>query len=107
LTFSGSLTEGSATAPSLVDGNYSLTVFGGQVQGGIQGGDNVSTLFRLFGDVDGNKSVNGSDLNAFRAAFGTNQGDTSYQSFLDFDGNGAINGTDLGQFRSRFGVILP
>jgi hypothetical protein len=46
-------------------------------------------------------------LNAFRAAFGTNQGDTSYQSFLDFDGNGAINGTDLGQFRSRFGVILP
>ena len=38
LTFSGSLTEGSAATPSLVDGNYSLTVFSGLVQGGVQGG---------------------------------------------------------------------
>src|SRR5439155_19769296 len=56
LTFSGALTEG---ANSLVDGNYTLTVLSSQVQGGIQGGDNVSTLFRLYGDVNGDKAVNG------------------------------------------------
>src|SRR5439155_19808755 len=43
LTFSGPLTEG---ANSLIDGNYTLTPLSSQVQGGIQGGDNVSTLFR-------------------------------------------------------------
>jgi parallel beta-helix repeat protein len=107
LTFSGALTEGSATTPSLIDGNYTLTVLSNQIQGGLTGGDSVTSLFRLFGDIDGNKTVNGLDLTAFRNAFGTNQGDTSYQPFLDFDGNGAINGTDLTQFRNRFGVILP
>src|SRR5206468_941813 len=41
LTFSGSLTEG---ANSLIDGNYTLTVFSSQVQGGLTGGDNASAL---------------------------------------------------------------
>src|SRR5262249_50189075 len=50
LTFSGPLTE---VANSLVDGNYTLTVFSGQVSGGLFGGDNVSTLFRLYGDMKG------------------------------------------------------
>jgi len=104
LTFSGPLTEG---PNSLIDGNYTLTVFGGQVQGGLQGGDNVSTLFRLFGDIDGNKAVNGLDLAAFRNAFGSVSADTAFVPFLDFDGDGAINGRDLTQFRNRFGIILP
>src|SRR5262249_39062289 len=106
LTFSGPMTEGSAMAPSLIDGDYTLTVFSGQVQGGIQGGDNVSTLFRLFGDVNGDRAVNGLDLTAFRNAFGTVATDAAYVPFLDFNGDGAINGTDLTQFRNRFGVIL-
>jgi hypothetical protein len=61
----------------------------------------------LFGDVNGDKAVNGLDLTAFRSAFGTVSTDMGYVSFLDFDGDGAINGTDLTQFRNRFGVILP
>src|SRR5262249_47608892 len=107
LTFSGALTEGPAAAPSLIDGNYTLTVFSGQVQGGIQGGDNNTVVFRLFGDVNGDKAVNGLDLTAFRNAFGTVTSDAAYVPFLDFNGDGAINGTDLTQFRTRFGVILP
>src|SRR4029077_2364891 len=107
LTFSGALTEGSAATPSLIDGNYTLTVFSNQVQGGIQGGDNVSSLFRLYGDINGDKAVNGLDLTAFRNAFGTGSLDANSVSFLAFNGAGAINGTDLTQFRSRFGVILP
>jgi parallel beta-helix repeat protein len=106
LTFSGALTEGVASNLSLIDGNYTLTVLSNQITGGLTS-DNVSNLFRLFGDIDGNKTVNGIDLTAFRNAFGTNSTDANYLPFLDFDGNGAINGSDLTQFRNRFGVILP
>ncbi|HTK76010.1 MAG TPA: choice-of-anchor Q domain-containing protein [Gemmataceae bacterium] len=107
LTFSGALTEGSATTPSLIDGNYTLTVLSSGISVGLTGGNFTTNLSRLFGDIDGNKTVNGTDLNAFRAAFGTASTDANYVSFLDFDGNGAINGTDLTAFRNRFGVILP
>ena len=107
LTFSGSLTEGSTAAPSLIDGSYTLTVFSGQVQGGIQSGDNVSSLFRLFGDVNGDKTVNLTDLTAFRNAFGASSTDANYRPFFDFSGDGVINLTDLTQFRNRFGIILP
>jgi len=107
LTFSGPLTEGSATAPSLIDGNYSLKVFSSQVNGGLLGGDSASSLFRLYGDENGDKSVNGLDLSEFRKAFGSTSADAAYVSSLDFNSDGVINGTDLAQFRSRFGVILP
>jgi hypothetical protein len=107
ITFSGSLTEGSATTPSLVDGNYALTVFSSGISVGLSGGDKTSSLFRLFGDVNGDKTVNITDLTAFRNAFGTISTDTSFLPFLDFNGDGVINLTDLTQFRSRFGVILP
>jgi hypothetical protein len=104
LTFSGPLTEG---ASSLIDGHYTLTVLSGQIQGGLQGGDSVSNLHRLFGDVNGDKTVNITDLTAFRNDFGATTTDANYQPFLDFNGDGVINITDLTQFRNRFRVILP
>jgi autotransporter-associated beta strand protein len=107
LTFSGALTEGSAATPSLIDGDYTLTILSGQVGGGIQDGDNLTSLFRLFGDVNGDRAVDGLDLTAFRNAFGSVQGNASYLAYLDFNGDGAIDGADLTQFRNRFGVILP
>jgi len=115
LSWTGPVTEGGG---SLIDGNYTLTILGSQItgEGGLQldgngdgtpGGDNVSTLFRLFGDVDGNKAVNGLDLTAFRGAFGTTSADAAFVAAFDFNGDGVINGTDLTQFRNRFGIILP
>jgi hypothetical protein len=104
LTFSGALTEG---PNSLIDGNYTLTIFSSQVKGGLLGGDSVSSLFRLFGDVTGDKEVKGLDLAAFRSAFGASAADANYRSDLDFNGDGVINGTDLAAFRTRFGVTLP
>jgi Hypothetical glycosyl hydrolase family 15/Dockerin type I domain len=104
LTFTGALTEG---PKSLVDGNYTLTVFGAQVQGGLQGGDSTTSLYRLYGDLNGDKTINLVDLTAFRNAFGTGVVDDAFVPFLDFNGDGAINITDLTQFRNRFGVILP
>src|SRR5207249_563958 len=65
LTFFGLLTE---AANSLIDGKYTLTVFSGQVTGGLQGGDNLSSLFRLYGDVNGDRAVNNTDLAAFHSA---------------------------------------
>jgi hypothetical protein len=113
LTFGGGLTE----SGSLMDGSYRLTILSVQVTGfgqsldgdgnGSPGGDFTLDLFRLFGDVNGDRAVNGLDLTAFRNAFGTVSTDATYVSFLDFNGDGAINGTDLTQFRNRFGVILP
>jgi hypothetical protein len=104
LTFSGAFTEGPASNPSLVDGNYTLTGLSSQFTNGLGGGDSVTSLFRLFGDVNGDKAINGLDLTAFRNAFGQFP---PYVPYFDFNGDGAIDGTDLTQFRNRFGVILP
>jgi hypothetical protein len=115
--FTGSETE----FGSLADGRYTLTVLANQVSadgqqldgnGDGQGGDNFTFgdaqgLFRLFGDVNGDQTVNGFDLGFFRNAFGTQTGDANFLSYLDFNGDDVINGFDLGQFRTRFGTVLP
>jgi hypothetical protein len=110
LTFSGPGTEGPPTGPfSLSDGNYNLRVVANKVvAGGVNMAADVNTsLFRFFGDVNGDRNVNGFDLGFFRNAFGTQVGDAGYLSYLDINGDGVINGTDLGQFRLRFGTTLP
>ena len=61
----------------------------------------------MFGDINGDRAVNGLDLTAFRNAFGSGSSDASYVAALDVNWDGAINGTDLTEFRNRFGVILP
>src|SRR4029079_7061352 len=97
LTFFGPLTE----FGSLIDGNYSLTVLSSRVSGpggaldgdnnGTPGGDHVSGLFRLDGDVNGDGAVNGLDFAAFRSAFGTTFGSPLYRDFLDVNRDGVIN----------------
>ena len=70
-----------STLLALADGRYTLTVlsanvrdsFGAALDGdgdGQAGGDNMSHLFRLFGDVNGDAAVNGADFAVFRTAFG-------------------------------------
>jgi hypothetical protein len=113
LTFGGGLTE----FGSLVDGLYRLTILAAKVSGsgqpldgdanGTAGGDFTLDLHRLFGDVNGDRTVNITDLTALRNAFGATTTDGNYQPFLDFNGDGVINLTDLTQFRNRFGAILP
>jgi hypothetical protein len=100
-----------------VNGVYRLSILAAQVSGsgqpldgeanGTPGGDFTLDLFRLFGDVNGDRAVDGLDLTAFRNALRSMQGNASYVPFLDFNGDGAIDGADLTRFRNRFGVILP
>jgi hypothetical protein len=114
-------TGGATNFGSLADGRYTLTAIAGQISSGGQAldgngdgtpGDNYTFgdpqgLFRMFGDVNGDRTVNGFDLGFFRNAFGTQTGDANYLSYFDFNGDGVINGFDLGQFRTRFGTMLP
>jgi hypothetical protein len=98
---------------SLADGRFTLTVLAIQVSaGGVNMASNVTFtdangLLRYFGDVNGDRTVNGLDLGFFRNAFGTQAGDTNYLSYFDLNADGVINGFDLGQFRTRFGTMLP
>jgi hypothetical protein len=71
------------------------------------GGDNLTALFRYYGDVNGDGVVNGLDFGFVRSAFGKAIGDPGYLSYLDYNADGAVNGLDFGQFRSRFGIPLP
>jgi hypothetical protein len=40
------------------------------VQGGLQGEDGVSDLFRLYGGINGDGAINGTDLAQFRRRCG-------------------------------------
>jgi hypothetical protein len=113
LTFSGPLTE----SGSLIDGQYTLTIFGGQITGpgglsvdgdgdGTPGGDGVASLYRLYGDVTGDRFVNGADFALFRTAFGTNTGDPNYNAAFDVNGDGFVNGADFAAFRTNFGLSI-
>ncbi len=97
---------------SLADGRYTLTVRANQVTDGLGnqldgGTDYLANFHRLYGDVNGDATVNAFDYGQFRPAFGSSTGDPTFVEWLDFDGDGTINAFDLGQFRDRFGISLP
>jgi len=106
--FTGSATQ----SGSLADGRYTLTALATQISAdGVTMTSNYTFgdaqgLFRMFGDVNGDQTVNGLDFGYFKNAFGTQVGDANYLSYLDIDGDGVINGLDFGQFRTRFGTML-
>src|SRR5207253_1800165 len=113
-TFSGPL----ATAGSLIDGNYTLTVLGARVVGpggllldgdgdGQPGGDYTLALYRLFGDTNGDRRVDATDLFAFAGGFGKRRGETGYLDDLDANGDGVLDAVDLFALAGNFGRTLP
>jgi hypothetical protein len=113
LTFSGA----GIVAGSLADGLYTLTVDATKVRdgqgnaldgdsNGTAGGDYVLNLHRRYGDVNGDRFVNGADFAPFRTAFGTGPGDPNYNAAFDFTGDGFDNGADFNAFRTRFGSSI-
>jgi len=97
---------------SLIDGRYTLTALGAQVEGGgglldgngdgTAGDDLVFSTHRLFGDGDGDGDVDAIDFGAFRAAFGV----VGSLSAFDADGDQDVDAVDFGQFRQRFGSAV-
>jgi acetyl esterase/lipase len=99
---------------SLADGRYSLTIrsdrvhdrWGRELDGdgnGLAGGNRVDAFFRLFGDSDGDRDVDGLDRDLFRSAFEKRAGEAGYLWYFDFDADGDVDGLDNGQFNRRFG----
>jgi predicted outer membrane repeat protein len=120
LTFLGPLVENQ----SLKDGRYTLTMFASQVAGtGLDGNGNGSAqgsptddfvyaepaapapldttrIFRLFGDTNGNGSVDTADFGVFSVTF-----QASFVA-LDLNDNGVIDVFDFIRFRSNFGASI-
>ena len=105
---------------SLIDGNYDLLVSADLVHGHDHGpipmladflfGDRQEDhLFRLFGDFDGDRDVDGgADLSLFAATFRLNNTSPDYNPHFDVDGDGDVDGgEDLSQFAQRFRRDLP
>lgn len=105
LTFAGAGSQ----FGSLMDGNYELRVLAANVStGGIpMAADYVMNFHRLFGDVNGDKRVDGSDFGGFVAAYGAASSSQNYRAYLDWNNDGRIDGSDFGPFVQRYGVILP
>ncbi|WP_438811106.1 Ig-like domain-containing protein [Rhodopirellula halodulae] len=119
LTFSGSFVE----YGSLVDGNYQLTIDGtkiasvegfgfdtdgdGSVNDMLVFGNLVSdSFFRYFGDIDGDRDVDGSDFLFFRGTYGKSIGQAGFDVNFDFNTDDTIDGTDFLFFRGRYGKNL-
>jgi hypothetical protein len=109
IAFSGSLSENG----SLVDGRYVFSIDATRVSAGgipldgdgngLPGGNYTivgtpaNKWFRLFGDVNGDGTVDASDFITFRQYFG------GVLFAFDFDGDGSVSANDFVQFRLRFG----
>jgi hypothetical protein len=105
LTFSDSPDLGG----SLPDGDYELTVSAAGVTDGSSNhptSDQTVPFYRLFGDINGDGIVNGSDFLAFRTAYLSFTGDSNYNPAFDYNSDGAINGSDYLRFRSNF-LVSP
>jgi parallel beta-helix repeat protein len=96
------LTINAASAFDLTN-NFTLDGDADTIPGGdyvLIGNPTTNKLYRLFGDADGNGTVNSTDFAVFRTFFGVGP------SIFDFDGDGQTNSSDFAEFRKRFGVSI-
>ena len=70
----------------------------------LGGGPGQLGLYRLFGDVTGNGTVDQQDLGQFRTTFNLSSMNAGYIAALDADNSLNIDQFDLGQFRTRFNL---
>ncbi len=63
---------------------------------GTPGGDKLFSFHRLFGDYNGDRTVDPADLFPYlQTALFTSVGQPGYLAAFDFDGNGVIDPADL------------
>lgn len=110
ITFNDPVFAPASGGNSLIDGNYQLTLNANKIlgtggfldgNGDFVAGDNQQfNTFRLFGDGNGDRTVNSTDFAMFRSVFGV------AGPVFDSDGNGVVNSNDFAEFRKRFGLTL-
>jgi len=103
LSFTGVETE----FGSLKDGNYQLNIGAGLTHAGgtlgsafTYGGVAGHKFYRLFGDADGNRTINSIDYNALLASFGSND------PKFDINMSGTVDSVDYNALLVRFGSTL-
>jgi hypothetical protein len=98
---------------SLADGRYTLTALASQISAnGQQMASNYTFgeaqgLFRFFGDINGDRSVDIGDFGLFSSTFGLSSTQTGFIGAFDFNGDGVIDIADFGQFSIRIFTVLP
>ena len=102
---------------SLVEANFELKVVGSQVTTSIgdhpMAGDHLfgnqpgDAFFRLFGDSDGDRDVDGQDHSRFGLTFLQSPTDHQFNAWLDMIGDGDVDGQDFGQFGRRLLKTMP
>jgi hypothetical protein len=100
---------------SLRDGRFTLTALANRISnanGALNGGSNFTFgdaqgLFRMFGDVNGDRQVDGPDFGAFSATYNLTSQHSAFQSHFDVNGDGVVDGFDFGQFSGRMYTVLP
>lgn len=96
---------------SLADGNYQLTVLASAVErlgnDYTFGESEADAFFRLFGDGDGDRDVDGQDYIGFGRTFLKHAFDPDFSEAYDFDGDGDVDGQDYGNFGMRLLKQLP
>jgi hypothetical protein len=101
VTFSGA----GVVNNSIADGVYDLTLNAAAVsdaQGQTLPANRTDTFFRLYGDTNGDGTVNNTDTFAFKSTFLKNAGQAGYLAYFDYNGDGTVNNTDAFQLKKRF-----
>ena len=106
---------------SLIDGNYQLTIDATKVHDSTTGtnldGDNDGqpggnyvfgavtgdNFFRLFGDCNGSRGVDGFDFAYFASSMNKNSTDAGYLWYFDYNSNNRVDGFDFAYFAAQMG----
>jgi hypothetical protein len=103
------LTFPAGTGGSLADGNWVLRTVAAQVRdaaGTAMTADRTDAFYRLFGDSDGDRDVDGADRNRLNTTFGKTSADPGFLAYFDWDRDGDVDDRDRRQFRQRRGTTL-
>jgi hypothetical protein len=96
---------------SLSDGNYQLVVHWTGVHftdgSPTPPADFTFITWRLFGDVNGDRTTNSTDFGIYQMADGTTSSSPAYRWYFDYEADGLIGILDDYQFQLRNGESLP
>jgi len=92
---------------SLKDGIYTLIVHAAKVTDAATGlvhvaADTTVAFHRLFGDINGDKTVNLTDYRAFKSAYLSTSTNSKWNPNFDVNGDGTINLTDYRAFKNNY-----
>ena len=101
-----------SSGSSLIDGSYRLVVHPSAVHpaavpsGTMAGSDLTYSFSRLFGDSNGDGTVNLSDYRAFIGSYLQSSGSTRFNAIFDYNNDGTISLTDYRAFLSNYLVTV-